>query len=805
MRRLFTWSSGFAQSGAVSGVVIDDGNGKPIPGVNVLISGTLTGTVTDASGRFILTDIEEGETTFAFSALGFAGNSWELKVIADSAVALKIALEPIFLSLPNVEVVADRSIAERTTPASFNRIRSEDLNLTQPLGTEEALRSIPGVNIATDDGISSRTNIGIRGLYPRRSDKILLLEDGVPIQPALYLAPSAYYNPPIERLDAIEVIKNATNVRYGAGSLVGTINYITRRPPVKRSGLVRLTGGSNGYFSSLATYGGSTSQGRLGGEMQLLFKRGDGFRENTSFDIYNATAKLLYRPTSRTTLSFKGNLHKENSQATYSALTPFMFDQDPRQNPFGNDWLETGRIAGDVGLEQIVGENVVVLATLYANRFRRDWWRQGNSVVVANEVDPTAPDDAMIRIGLKKNRSRLRDFAVYGISPRVLAQFRSGAVKHAVETGFRLHRDEFDNVEIDTDRTDARADDFDAASFGDPSDPAGSKRVKQRFTADALALYAEDRLTLGNVSLTAGLRLETYRQSGTDFYDRRSLELINESSETTQSEILPAVGITVLTGAGTLFGGLFRGFVPLTKSFAFASLVDDEGFEVDEQLRPERSLNLELGFRTGETSALRGSIAIFQNTVSNLVAAGRKADFQPIVSNLGAVRYSGIELDGRVAVQRVTSLPFDLTIDAQATILDSEIQQGLIDEQGNGTGVNIRGNEAPYAPPLILRFGFSTSIGGFTGSLHYNRIGQQFADFNNTVEETAAGDNGLLPSYAFAGLSALYNFRSIPLQLSFTVKNVGSAVYKGSRLHRSSSGIFPGGFRQVNFGINVDI
>ena len=175
------------------------------------------------------------------------------------------------------------------------------------------------------------------------------------------------------------------------------------------------------------------------------------------------------------------------------------------------------------------------------------------------------------------------------------------------------------------------------------------------------------------------------------------------------------------------------------------------------------------------------------------------------MSNLGAVRYAGIELDGRLAVQRVTSLPFDLSIDAQVTILDSEIQQGLLDEQGNGTGVDVKGNEAPYAPPLILRLGFSTSIGGFAGSLHYNRIGQQFADFNNTVEETPAGDNGLLASYAFVDLSALYRFRSIPVQLSCTIKNATSTVYKGSRLHRSSSGIFPGGFRQVNFGINVDI
>lgn len=797
--------SASAQSGTLSGVVKDGTTDHPIPGVNVLIAGTLTGTITDASGRFLLANINEGETTVVVSALGFASASSIARIVPDSTTTLKIILEPVFLSLPNVEVVADRSLAERTMPASFNRIRSKDLDLTQPLGTEEALRSIPGVHIATDDGISNRTNIGIRGLYPRRSEKILLLEDGVPIQPALYLAPSAYYNPPTERLDAIEVIKNATNVRFGAGSLVGAVNYITRRPPVKPGGLVSVVGGSNGYFSSLAAYGGSALQGKLGAEVQLLFKRGDGFRENTSFDIYNGTGKLLYRPTVHTTLSFKANLHKENSQATYSALTPYMFDQDPTQNGFKHDWLETGRIAGDLNLEETVGDNMVILATAYANRFRRDWWRQGSRVVDASDVDSSAPENAMVRIGLEQNRSRLRQFTVYGLSPRVIAQFKSGAVGHTLETGFRLHRDEFDNVEIDTDRPDARADDFDAASFGDPSHPNGSKRVKERFTADAVAVYAEDRVTSGNVGLTAGLRIERYRQTGTDFYDRRDQALISETTQTTSTEVLPAIGVTVLTGQGTFFGGVFRGFVPLTSSFAFRSLVDDEGFELDENLKPEHSINLEVGFRSDQRPALNGSVAVFHNTVSNLVAAGRTATFQPTISNLGTVRYTGIELDGRVALQQLTDLPFILVLDAQATIIDSEIQQGIIAEQGAGGSVDVTGNEAPYAPPVIFRVGFSASIGGFSGAMHYNRIGQQFADFNNTVEETPEGDNGLLPSYDFLDMSALYHFARIPVQLSITVKNATNSIYRGSRLHRSSSGIFPGGFTQVNFGINVSL
>ena len=58
-------------------------------------------------------------------------------------------------------------------------------------------------------GISNRLNVGIRGSYPRRAVNLLLLEDGTPIAPAPYLAPEAYYNPPSERVDGIEILKGA--------------------------------------------------------------------------------------------------------------------------------------------------------------------------------------------------------------------------------------------------------------------------------------------------------------------------------------------------------------------------------------------------------------------------------------------------------------------------------------------------------------------------------------------------------------------------------------------------------------------
>ena len=151
---------------------------------------------------------------------------------------------------------------------------------------------LPGINGFSDDGIgNSRISIGIRGLNPRRSSRVLILEDGIPIQPALYVYPNMYYNPPADRIDQIEVIKGSGTILHGPQTMGGVINYFTKKPRNQFGGLLKLTTGGNGY-SSLFTEIGGWGDGKVSPEIQLLLKRGDGFRENNAFEQANAC--LLY-------------------------------------------------------------------------------------------------------------------------------------------------------------------------------------------------------------------------------------------------------------------------------------------------------------------------------------------------------------------------------------------------------------------------------------------------------------------------------------------------------------------------------
>lgn len=252
------------------------------------------------------------------------------------------------------------------------------------MGTEEVLRQIPGVNIIGDMGLSNRPNVSIRGSWGRRSYKVLLLEDGSYIAPAPYLGPGAYYNPPSDRIEAIRVIKGAETLLYGPNNMFGVVDYITRRPPSTPEAMVKFSGGQRGYTTAQAGYGGTWNQ--LGTDVQVVYKRFDGYLDNSETSLFNLHTKFYFELDDNQSFYFKLGYQRESNNASLAAQTPFTFETDPVQNPFDADQFTSRRYALDVIHKYAASKNWSLTSKVYGADFARDWWRQKTALVPAQDV-----------------------------------------------------------------------------------------------------------------------------------------------------------------------------------------------------------------------------------------------------------------------------------------------------------------------------------------------------------------------------------------------------------------------------------
>ena len=808
----FTFLNGDDHETVVSGTVYRNEKNIPLQGANVVFrseSGQQYGASTDINGMFNISEISPGNYDIKISFIGF--EDYSKNIIIETGKVYKVdailSIEPILMA--KLEIISEVETPYDKMPGAATVMDMQTLKLVNPIGTQEMLEYVPGINAFADDGIgNSRISIGVRGLNPRRSSRVLILEDGVPIQPALYVYPNMYYNPPADRIDQIEVIKGSGTILYGPQTMGGVINYFTKRPRNEFGGTLKVTGGENGYGSLFAEVGG-WGNGKLKPELQLLLKRGDGFRQNNSFQQINSTFKLNYIRSSSKNLYLKGNLNYENSNATYTGLTEWSFENDPTFNPKEHDNFKVFRAAIDFIQSEKLSSTLTKSTTAFASFFDRRWWRENDIFIKASDLGEDSPSAQpyystfdLVRVGNGKNNfGILRTFYVLGLE-------RSYKMKHdffnrpsKMETGWRVYAERF----IDDRKTGFTKDSVytpdarEGVYFRGSGDSLEILGTSHHYETIALSGFLSESIDFGTLTLRPGLRIELFEQTRVD---RMQGSIYQDK---TLFVALPGIAFSKSINGLNIFGGIHRGFTPPSsgalKILNFGEGLEDSGLDLDS----ERSWNKEFGFR-GRSSLLDYEFAGFHIDIENLVAAGRGTAFK----NLGKVTTQGIEARTSLLLSNIFSLLPDM--DISYAFLATEVKDATIISNVSGTAgseVSINGKELPYSPDHTLTVGLEYNSSpkiNLRADLRY--VSEVYTDFENIEKTDDIGVTGPIPSYNIFNISGSYKV-SPQLKIFFSGKNITDEVYIGSRLHSNpgqkeaniSSGIIPGPRRQVNIGL----
>ena len=680
---------------------------------------------------------------------------------------------------PVVIVIGRRSNLDMI-PGSGSILDRSVLDLSRVFTVNEALRKIPGVYARDEEGIGLRPNIGIRGLNPTRSAKLLMLEDGIPLAYAPYGDNASYYHPPVNRFSRIEVLKGSSQIMFGPQTLGGLVNYITPPVPAELSGAFNATVGNEGYFETHGEVGDTI--GDTGYLVNATWKESDGTRENMHFEVGDINLKLVQKLTERQALTLRGNYYDEDSQVTYTGLTLAEWQDDPRGNPFQNDHMYAERWGASATHRFDVDAATTVLTNLYYTHFDRDWWRQSSN---SNQRPNDASDPACGGLANLDttcgNEGRLRTYWTAGIEPRVTVSHEMFGVENVTDAGFRYHQEHQQRIQANGDTPDARR--------PGTGPNAGIKEDSDR-EVTAWSGYVQNRFELDRWTVTPGLRFEHVDYVRVD-------HLLDARGTASVDEWIPGIGVTFEPVSGTtLFAGVHRGFAPP----GVADIVTPTGGTVN--LDPEYSWNWELGVRSDLRAGLYAEATLFQLDFENqIVPASVAGGSGATLTSAGQTLQQGLEVAGNVESRDLADWPVELYGRLSWTWLWTAeyVGERYSSVPGYST-VKVTGNRLPYTPEQLLAatagmrlsFGLDLAVEGvYTGS--------SYTDDLNTVEVTPNGQRGRMPGYTLWNVTANYPVPKWNTTLFVTVKNATDELY----VVDMSRGLVAGMPRLVQGGFEV--
>lgn len=168
-----------AQSRTVTGKVTSLGDGMDIPGVNVVLKGTQTGTSTNANGRFSI-EVNGNNAVLIFSFVGYEAQ--EVAVGSRSIVDVALALDAANLKEVVVTALGIKR-EEKSLGYSVGKIDGKELNrVVQENVLNGMAGKVAGVTVSSTGGTGSSVSMVIRGANSLSNDnQPLFVIDGVPI------------------------------------------------------------------------------------------------------------------------------------------------------------------------------------------------------------------------------------------------------------------------------------------------------------------------------------------------------------------------------------------------------------------------------------------------------------------------------------------------------------------------------------------------------------------------------------------------------------------------------------------------
>lgn len=624
----------------------------------------------------------------------------------------------------------------------------------------QVLAKVPGIHVWESDPSGIQIGIAARGLSPNRSWEFNVRQNGYDIAADPYGYPEAYYNPQLQGVQRIEIVRGAGSLQYGP-QFGGLVNYILRNGSEMTKPFefeTQQTVGSNALFNSYNAIGGKT--GKVHYYAFFDHRNGDGWRQNSRYYTNSGFATFTYYLAPKLSLTAEV-MHSQIRSQQPGGLTDAQVQQNAAQSFRSRNWFDikwtTPALVFNYQLSEKTKWNTKLFATL----------GDRNSVGFMQPI--TVKDTINAATRDYNNRDVLIDnYRNYGMESRIITDYTLGKMKNTVAGGIRLY----------TGETRRRSSNRGTTGTGYDLTIAGNFSRDITFDSKNAAAFIENIFRLSDkIILIPGVRYEWLEGAASGINNTvNGVPQYLQNVKRSRSFLLAGVGAEFHVTPLTEF---YANYTQAYRPIQFANLQAPPTTDIiDQNLRDAKGYNADLGYRGKVKNFLQFDVSGFYLQYNNRIGTvtvtnpvGTTPASYRFVTNVGASTSKGVE--SYVEFNPVRAFTKNTNVDL---ILFSSYSYLDATYSANHKDAATKGKKVENAPANIFRGGITTGYKNFLLTGQVSHVGETFSDANNTVAPSANGNVGLIPSYTVADLTATYKF-SKGLNLKAGINNVFDQRY----------------------------
>jgi Fe(3+) dicitrate transport protein len=723
--------------------------------------------VANYQGQIVIPKPSQNTISFVLSGESILTETVVLHSDSDTIIFVKPkvvnlqTLEVIDGNSSEIQALQLRSVEEMYVYSAKKSERIEMEKISANLSTNNSRQvysKVAGLNIFESNGAGLNTEIGGRGLSPERSTNFNMRQNGYDISADALGYPDAYYVPPSEGVDRIEVVRGAGALQYGT-QFGGMINYRMKSPKTGRPLEIesRQTIGSFGFFNTFNAIGGKYKKWEYYGFFS--YKKGNGWRPNSDFSASNVYGYVKYSPTE------KWSLTADFSYFTYLAhqpggLTDAMFFEDPSQSIRKRNWFNVDWNLPSLTIDYSISPRLKLSSKTFGLIAQRN---ASGFLGNITRADPMG------------NRDLLKDqYGNIGNETKVLQRYEIKGRLNTLVAGVRFyHGNTHKQQGLTSDGYEA---DF---AYLNPDTLEGSDFL---FPSVNVAFFAENIFQVTDKwRLQPGFRFESISTKSEGYYRQRSFDLagnvlsdtvINDQMANTRSFLLFALGTSYKPHSSIeVYGNFSQNY----RAINFNDLrIINPNYVVDPNLQDETGFNVDGGVRGTVKKFLAYDVSVFYLRYNNRIGFVQRVDS----INYRTYRYrTNISASTTVGLESVVEMNWFRLIpklDKKMNLI-TFVNFALINgKYTDSEEAAYEGKFVELVPNFTTKVGASLDWKSFRLSFQYSYASQQFTDATNSEFDPSAV-SGIIPAYGVMDFSARYRLRHFFLEMN--LNNLANQYY----------------------------